>query len=76
MSKTEKVTCDECEKDITYTTNFMDYRLTLKAENKPVYPTLTAMTAMHITPDIDETLYFCGINCLKKYINEKYEEVG
>lgn len=73
--KTEKVICDHCNKDLTYTSNYIDYRLVLSVENKPKHSGLKFVTAMYIHPDIENTMHFCGIKCLISLINNNYGDV-
>jgi hypothetical protein len=69
MSKSVKILCDGCERDITYTGNSIDYRLTLRDEEKPNYPGCNMVTDMMIYPSLKGgEKNFCGIGCLKTWI--------
>ncbi len=71
MTREIKVICDNCERDITYTGNSIDYRLNLKDERKPVYPGSNMVTDMMIYPSLkDGEKNFCGLGCLKVWINK------
>ena len=73
MGKTVQITCDACGHDLTTTSNTVDYRLVLGVENKPGYGT-GAYTDMMISPPIDRTFYFCGIQCLDHWRNRERHE--
>jgi len=74
VSKTEKVICDQCEKDISYRDNTMEYRILLKSEEMPLYATVEAFNMVYIKPAISETMHFCSITCLNKLLNEKFKD--
>ncbi len=66
-----KITCDNCDKDLTYTSNAIDYRLTLKDEKKRTYPDTNVVTSMMIYPSLkDGEKNFCGLGCLKIWVNK------
>lgn len=69
MGKNVTVTCDNCNADLTYTYNCIDYRLALMNQHMPSKG--GAVTAMLIHPIIDKDAYFCGIKCMKKWIENK-----
>ena len=61
------ILCDSCQKDITYRSNSVEYRLVLKSEQKNLnsdYP----VTDMWIEPDIKREHNFCDLSCLGKWI--------
>ena len=63
------IVCDACKQDLTYTYNCVDYRLALVVEPREVKgPTVTAM---HVLPPLDRGRHFCGLACLKKWINKE-----
>jgi len=61
--------CDKCEKDLSSTSNIINYRIFLKSERIPCHD--GAVTAMMIHPQIKDELHFCDIKCFKSYVNEK-----
>jgi len=66
MGKDIKITCDNCEKDLSSTAGMPDFRLKLSSESLPNTSDITF--AVYVSPDIDEDLYFCGLGCLKEWI--------
>ncbi len=69
MGLEHKITCDYCDQDITYTSNCVDYRLHLGNERKGVRNPNLPVTQMHIYPIIKQSVYFCGLGCLKGWAN-------
>jgi hypothetical protein len=68
MTENTKITCDNCNKDLTYTGNCIDYRLKLMDEIIP--PKSSTVTAMMMYPSLkDGSKHFCGIGCLKVWIH-------
>lgn len=67
MKKTT-INCDNCQADLTYTYNCVDYRLHLDTQYKSSLG--GAVTAMHIDPPISEPHHFCHLGCLKEWINK------
>lgn len=54
------VTCDWCDQDISETAKTPRFRLVLTAE--PMEHTTETVYALHVTPPISETRYFCGLS--------------
>lgn len=76
MGEQVKITCDSCERDLTYTGNCEDYRLILSYESKlPWYyehgETCGAVTDMGILPPINRKHVFCDMGCLEKWMDKK-----
>lgn len=67
----ERVTCDSCSKDITYTGNCEDYRIVLCSESIPRYPDTCTATLMVAYPDFPKPLHFCRWQCFAKWCREK-----
>lgn len=65
-----KITCDACNKDLTYTGNCEDYRISVKNEHIPSRRDMAAVTLMAISPPLKGNMYFCGVSCIKKYFLE------
>lgn len=70
MSQKIEIRCDQCDKDLTYTTNSIDWRLALTNEAKAIKPGIQVVTDMMIYPAIKHNSHFCGLNCLQKWIND------
>ncbi len=68
MPKVIKITCDNCEKDLTYSRGGIDYCLVL--DTREYGPNSNVILAYASRPEIDETKYFCGIGCLKLWIEK------
>jgi hypothetical protein len=63
----EKIVCDACGADITWTGNSIDWRLALKNERIP-HPGGVA-TDMMIYPILRKgDAHVCGIKCLKAFV--------
>ena len=63
-----KVTCDGCEKDLTYTGNCEDWRLVLANQAIPQPPGDGFVTLMAAYPPVDRTHHFCDLACLKAWL--------
>lgn len=70
--RTEQVTCDNCGRDLTTTTNCEAYRTVLQAERIP--STGGALTAMLDSPEPKRPHHFCGMHCVAAFI-EKHRKV-
>ncbi len=68
MGKVTTVTCDRCDRDITYTGNCIDYRVTLINEAIPRNPKHNSFTLMQIYPYLENNVYFCNTRCLKDWV--------
>lgn len=69
MSSVTKVTCDQCNEDITYTWNSVGYRVALINERLPINPAAHAVTdMMKYAPVAGGNKHFCDMQCLKKWI--------
>lgn len=64
MTKTIKILCDNCSKDLSTTTNYVDYRLNLHDEQIPFSGTV-ATTLMRYPSLKEGERHFCGIGGLK-----------
>lgn len=63
-----KVTCDTCEKDLTETSNCEAYRIIVASE--PIPSKEGFVTAMAAWPTFSRNMHFCGIVCLKEYVEK------
>jgi hypothetical protein len=66
MTMNVQVSCDGCGKDLTTTSNAVDYRLALSSESIP-FSGQVATTMMVYVP-VHRTRHFCGVGCLKKWM--------
>lgn len=64
--------CDNCEREIGTTTNASDYILQLR--NFPCEVISNAVTDMLMYPPIEKDVYFCGIGCLRTWLDLNYHE--
>lgn len=71
MKKVE-IFCDNCERDITYTGNSVDWRVSLVNERIP--PNDGCVTDMHIYPILDEDMHFCSHMCLVDGVNNIFNK--
>jgi hypothetical protein len=78
MTEVSKITCDQCDNDLTYTENCEDYYVVLGNGSKSPWYLRDgrrggAVTAMAIAPPIKGgTKHFCGVGCLAAWLAEKY----
>lgn len=70
MRKLE-ITCDNCGKDLTYTGNCEDYYLSLDNVSKRREPGTQVVTMMGISPPIQRSMDFCGVECLLEKLSPK-----
>lgn len=67
MKKVE-ILCDQCQDDLTYTSNCDDYRLSLRSEALEHRDSTLPVTLMAKFPDIEREHHFCGLTCLKRWV--------
>lgn len=65
--KTEYI-CDSCKKDLSSTTNCMDYRIKVESEN--IQPVSGFVSLMNASPHFYDALHFCGKVCLRNYFEQ------
>lgn len=74
--KEVKITCDNCEMDITYTGNSIDWRINLSNERIPCGPCdengMMAVTDMMIYPCMKRNYHFCGSDCMYEKVKEDF----
>ncbi len=70
MPANYEVLCDQCEADLTYTGNCVDYRLALLNQNIPLKGDFA--TSMALYPCIKRDAYFCSIGCLAAWLTATY----
>lgn len=58
-------TCDECQKDISKTSNCTDYRIGIYSESIP--PQQGALTLLNMQPPFIKSMHFCAEQCMKNY---------
>lgn len=66
MTIETKILCDHCNTDLTYSRNSIDYRLGLINQNKPSQGGF--VTDMMMYPILDRDKHFCGMICLKRWV--------
>ena len=71
MSEETEITCDSCHTGISCKPGYpAHYCLELRARN--VAPTANGMVyAIHVESPLDGVKQFCGVRCLKEWINEQ-----
>lgn len=62
---TLKITCNACENDLTYTANYLDYRIRVTCEKMP---TKALVNDVMFPAPFDVDLHFCSKGCLQKYM--------
>lgn len=63
----QEITCDNCQRDLSKTSNCVDYRLRLSEEW--ISPNSGFVTSMMIYPSLkDGDCHFCGLGCLKAWV--------
>lgn len=70
-SREPQITCDSCGNDLTYTSNCIDYRLSLVNVSLGSRGA-GAVTSMMVYPAIPQDADFCGINCLREWLDKRY----
>lgn len=70
--KQSKVTCDNCNADLSDAGPRPEYRLVLDAERIPNSGRL--LYAVYVVPAVDRQHHFCGLGCLSKWIEKKRNE--
>ena len=74
LMHTYKIACDQCNKDITYTDGYTDYRILLTSECKKSMPRedgLCVSTLAYVRDPFPKKLHFCNKGCLKQWINKE-----
>lgn len=64
-----KITCDGCGRDLSSTGNCEDYRLALV--NEQIRSRGGVVTAMAKYPAIERDAHFCGLGCLRKWLDRE-----
>lgn len=67
-----QILCDNCKADLTYTGNSVDY--SIRVINRSIPPKGEYVTDMMIYPSLKHDLDFCGLGCLKKYLENMDKE--
>ncbi len=65
------VTCDACERDLTYTSNSEEWRIVLSNEAIPNTPGCYMLTAANRPPLLERTYHFCGKRCLSEWLKKE-----
>ncbi len=69
----KKIYCDQCETDLTLTSNSINWRIVVSSELIQIDERLP-VSDMHIYPQIQGMLHFCSMLCLKKWINGEKDD--
>lgn len=69
MSETIKITCDNCEADLTSTTTYPGYYLRLVEGTMATAP--DAVLDPESRPELDGIKNFCNLHCLKEWSNKE-----
>lgn len=64
-----EIKCDECRTDLTYSGGSYCHCLHLK--NRKYGPKDGHIIDVYFHPIINEDKYFCDLNCLKKWLEDK-----
>lgn len=67
--ETHKITCDHCGRNLSSTSNCIDWRLALRNEEIPSRDGM--VTTVMRYPAFDRDHHFCGIGCLVRWIRKK-----
>lgn len=67
--RTVEITCDNCAKDLSWSTNSVDWRLSLQNQQIPSHA--LAVTDMMIYPSIEADAHFCGLGCLQEWLGHQ-----
>lgn len=70
MPKDVSVTCDNCGNNLAVSSNCEDYRLALV--NQPVPSAGGFVHSMLAYPAIEKDAYFCGVECLRAWLDKHY----
>ncbi len=68
VMETTTIKCDNCDADLKYKSNSVEYRLVLVSESKNARPGIQSYTDMMNYPSIDSKKHFCGLRCLGKWV--------
>ena len=68
-----EIKCDNCGNDLTETTNSINWRLSLSNEQIPSHD--GAVTDMMILQPIKKDVHFCGVGCLRVWINKHHSDL-
>lgn len=74
MSQKVEILCDGCGNDLSETSNCVDYRLALSNEAVPNYSNFA--TLMGVSPAIKRDAHFCGVDCLRSWLDKTYPADG
>lgn len=74
--ETHKIACDECEADLTYTSNCEGYYLVLGSASKAHYPGGGVVTMMGAYPPVKRTHHFCGLLCMDQWRDRQRHQDG
>lgn len=64
-----KITCDYCQRDITYSRGGYDHSLVLS--DRKYGPDSQYVFTYYMEPCLDKDKYFCGFGCLKEWLKKQ-----
>lgn len=67
-----KVTCDACAADLTATGNCVGYRIKVESERLPARG--PSVTLMNVLDPLPNSLHFCGMGCLRTFLDRGEEK--
>lgn len=70
--KNPTILCDNCSRDLSETGNSVDYRLALVNERMPRWD--GAVTDMLLYPQIKQDAHFCGVGCLRIWLDKEHPD--
>ena len=71
MTKNINVTCDHCQRDITYANNCNTYRISLSNESMLIHPCTNPEITMAFYPHLSHNMNFCNMDCLKSWVTKE-----
>ncbi len=64
--KTTTILCDNCERDLSSSGNSIDYRIALLNQGIPSRGGF--VTDVMLYPHLEHDRYFCGVRCMRKFL--------
>ena len=70
----QKIECDCCGKDVTYTGKMPAFRIHLESQALPHLDSMVYAVLVH--PEIKGDLYFCSVACLEGWLTKRAADKG
>jgi hypothetical protein len=77
--RTTEIKCDQCGADVTYTSNFVDYRIVLGSEGKSHLregKSGGVLTDVNIPDPFPKAHHFCNEECLAVWVINEYPDAS